>query len=172
MRHSALVALAAMVLLCAASPARAAEDEEALSVSLSYATFDTGVDEAPAPDGAVLGVDYERGLSDAISFRVSGGGGLYCDACLAWSGHATLGFTYLFDVIRYVPYANVGVGGIAVGGDELDTRVRPLIEVGGGLDILQTRAWSWGVLARFEYFPGETAFFTAGARITWRWGFF
>lgn len=165
-----LRAWVAAAVLCAAAPtASADEGETALSVTLGYATFAIPDHD---PHGAALGLDYERGVTDALWLRGSAGGGVYHQDGPAYSGHAVLGLTYALDVLKYVPYANLGIGAIAVTGDELDTGVHPLLEIGGGLDILVDRGFSWGVQARFESFLDRTAFFTAGARLTWRWGFF
>jgi hypothetical protein len=162
------VALAA-VLGVAAPAAHAAEDESALSLSFGYGRFRLG---EASPDGVVLGFEYERGISDALALRVAAGGGTYVGDALAYSGHTVLGLTYLFDVIKYVPYLSLGIGAIAVGGDNLTADVFPLVELGLGLDVLASRTFSYGVLVRFETYAEKTSFLTAGARLTWRWGFF
>jgi hypothetical protein len=158
-----------------AAPAQAGEDDRALSVSLSWARY--ALKDASA-DGAALGVDYERGFSDTMSFRASGGGGYYLGDAKSYSGHFTIGATYIFDVVKWVPYANIGIGGIYIGGgedtgdDKLDTGLKGLLELGAGLDILHSRKFSYGVVMRFESFVETTAFFTMGVRATYRWGFF
>jgi hypothetical protein len=165
-----LVAIIAVALVSAAAPAAASDDESALSVSLAYGTY--AIPDYN-PHGAVLGVEYERGFSDALAWRISGGAGGYTlDGQRSYSGHLTAGLTYLFDVLKYVPYANLGVGAIVIGGGEVDTQVKALIEIGAGLDVLHSRSLSYGVQLRFESFASQTAFFTAGVRATWRWGFF
>ncbi len=118
---ASLAALAAALLCARAHPAAAGEDDRSLSVSASYATYSIP---DHAPSGAALGLEYEHGFSDAMSFRVNGGGGVYFanlakDEKTSYSTHATVGLTYIFDVVRYVPYASVGVGGIS------DLRRRP-----------------------------------------------
>lgn len=167
------LAAAAFVLALGLGQADAAADEgeTALSGSLSFATF--AVPDHDAVGGA-LGIDYERGLTRSLWLRASAGGGLYSeDDSLAGSVHGTVGVTYAFDVLKYVPYANLGIGGIYVGGGSLEeSHLEPLVEIGGGLDILVSRNVSWGLVARFESFLDRTAFFTAGARLTYRWGFF
>ncbi len=166
-----LAAAIAAALACAlvAPAAHAEEDERAFSLSLSYARYTIPDHE---PDGGVIGIDYERGLSDAVWLRGSVGGGLYYSDGPAYSGHAIIGLTYAFDVLKYVPYANVGVGAIIVAGDEFDTEIEPLIEIGGGVDFLRSREFSWGFVVRYETFTNETSFVTSGVRMTWRWGFF
>lgn len=172
-----ILPLAAVMLLAAAasSPARASEGDKALSVYLGYGTYAVASDEAedPSAHGAVVGVDFERGVSDSLSLRISGGGGgYYGDDDASYSGQLTVGITYLLDVVKYVPYVNLGLGGIVIGGGEMDTEIAALLELGGGLDILHSRTFSYGVQIRFESFLEQTAFFTAGVRATWRWGFF
>jgi hypothetical protein len=154
--------------------AHAGEDDRSLSVFGGYGTY-TIPDHSPA--GGVLGLDYERGFSDSMSLRASGGLGMYplddADLGASYSGHATIGLTYLFDVLKYVPYVNLGAGAIVLtGGPVEDTTVKGLLELGVGLDILHSRSFSYGVQARLESFIQETSFFSAGVRATWRWGFF
>ncbi len=162
-------ATAAALLLALPAPVQASEDDRAFSVSLAYGTFSIP---DHSPDGGVVGVDYERGISESIALRASGGAGAYYGSGLAYSAHASIGLTYAFDVIKYVPYANLGVGGIVIDGSDIDADVYPLLELGVGLDILKSREFSWGFQARFETYAANTSFFTAGTRLTWRWGFF
>jgi hypothetical protein len=170
--RSSLCAVAILALM--AGSAGADEDDRSISVFGGYGTY--AIPEH-TPDGGVVGLDYERGFSDAMSLRASGGFGLYLldddDMGPSYSGHATIGLTYLFDVLKYVPYVNVGVGGIVLaGGPVEDVRLDALLELGIGLDILHSRTFSYGVQARLETFIQETSFFTAGVRATYRWGFF
>lgn len=166
--HAAL--LAAVLVLGAAPPrAQAAEGENTLSLFLGYGTL-ARADQQPS--GGVLGLDFERGFSDALAWRLSGGLGTYPGTPLTYSGHLTAGLTYLFDVLKYVPYANLGVGAIAIGGGDLDPEVSALLELGAGLDVLHSRSFSYGVQLRFESFLEQTSFFTVGVRASWRWGFF
>jgi len=158
------------LLLAQPSPARAGEDDRALSVSLSYGSYALP---DHTPEGSVLGLDYERGFSEVRSFRASTGGGIYFeDGSRSYSGHLVVGITYLMDVLKYVPYVNLGVGGIVIGGDDMDVDVSALLEMGVGLDVLHSRTFSYGAVVRFESYIQETSFFTAGLRMTWRWGFF
>ncbi len=164
------VAFMLATLLVGAQPALASDDESALSVSLGYATY---VVSEYRPDGLALAVEYERGFSDAFAWRIAGGGGgYYGDSGLSYSGHLVGGLTYLFDVLKYVPYAQVGLGGIVIAGGDQDVKISPLVELGAGLDILHSRTFSYGIRLAFESFLLETSFFTAGVRATWRWGFF
>jgi hypothetical protein len=155
-----------------ASPALAGEDDRSLSVGLGYGRF--SVPDDIAPHGGVLSFDYEHGFADALSFHASAGGGYYPvgDGAPGYGAQASLGLTYLFDVVRYVPYIRLGLGGIVLRAEELDTDVSPLLELGIGMDVLHSRSWSYGIAARFESFIVDTSFFTAGVRVSYRWGFF
>lgn len=122
--------------------------------------------------GGALGIDYEYRVTDAVAVRGSGSGGVYDADGTAYSGQAVLGLTYAFDVIKYVPYANAGIGAIVLTGDAFETDVNPLVEVGVGVDVLHSRTFSYGVVARFETLLEKTSYFTAATRLSWRWGFF
>lgn len=163
-------AVAALLVLGIATPAIADEGESALSVALTYNTFHIP---EHSPSGTGLGIDYERGVTDVLWLRASAGGGVYFgDEAFAYSSHGTVGVTYALDVIKYVPYVNLGLGGIVITAENIDTDLHPLVELGGGLDVLVSRNLSWGVRARFESYLDRTAFVSAGARLSWRWGFF
>lgn len=166
--RSVVCALAGLAAVAGA--ARAEEGDRALSVYAGYGTFTATED--LRPEGLVLGTDYERGLSSSLAWRLSAGGGVYYDVGAAYTGQATIGITYLFDVLKYVPYANLGVGVMLAAGSEIDTELVPLVELGLGLDFLRSREFSWGIQLRFETFANQNSFATAGLRATWRWGFF
>jgi hypothetical protein len=147
----------------------ASEGERVLSISGAYATF-------TIPDhtthGGAGGIDFARGLSDTFSVRVSGSGGVYSEDGLAWSGMAAVGLDYVFDVIKYVPYLNLGFGAIVIGGDALETEVKPVLEMGAGVEFLRGRDRSWGVVVRLYSAASDITVFTAAVRTSWRWGFF
>ena len=175
--------LAIAALAVAASPAIADEGETTLSAYGGFASF--AIDAEDSDDtstglGFGLGVDYERGLTETLWLRLSGGGALYSGRPTSASGQATIGLTYVFDVLKYVPYGHVGAGGAVLWADRApgepepmrETSLVPLIELGGGLDILSGDDFSWGVHLRLQSFVTQTALFTAGLRLSWRWGFF
>ena len=164
-------ALAAL-LLCAGGVARASEGERALSVNAGYATYSSGDDRNP--HGGAVGVGYEYSLSDALWLRGAATGGAYVDdGSSAWSSHATFGVTYVFDVLRYVPYANIGAGVLLTdsGADSAPIAVDPIVEIGVGLDVLSRRERSYGGFLRVSALS-DTTLFWAGARVSWRSGFF
>jgi hypothetical protein len=172
--RNALLLLSLSLTILAAPPANADEGESAISVSASFAGFSVP-DHSPV--GGTLGFDYERGITDVLWLRASGGGGGFSDeGSPAYAGYSEVGITYVIDVLRYVPYVNLGVGGIYMQveepGDDFENGLQPLISIGAGVDILTSRNRSYGVYTRFESFLGRSAFYSLGARMSWRWGFF
>jgi hypothetical protein len=91
---------------------------------------------------------------------------------IAWSGYGTLGASYAIDLIRWVPFFQAGVGALVVGGDGVDVEVKPIVEGGIGLNVLHSRTFTYGVVARGGLLFSEGLFFTVGPRLTWRWGYF
>jgi hypothetical protein len=157
------VAFGLAALLAGANPAAADARGQAVSISLGYGTFSIP---DHSPDGTTLALDYELALGDVVFLRASGGVGVYFGEQRSYSGMGVVGLTYHVDVLRYVPYASVGVGGIAIGGGDIETTVHPLLELGGGLDVRHSTRFAYGVLARFETFVQETSFLTVGARVS------
>jgi len=176
-RHRLLPALV-LSLLIAVSPGRAVagEGESALSASLGYGIWwlpgpkDTSI----GPDGgAVLGLTYERGISEALSWRVGIAGGAFLGGGISGAGWASGGLVYRFDVLKYVPYVLLAAGGVVIGGDPAPSvQLDPVVELGGGLDLLLGRSRSWGIEARVGTLAGDTTIVTVGVRGTSRWGFF
>jgi hypothetical protein len=163
-----VLALAAAL---APSVAAASEGESVLSLSLGYAGYSLA-DQEKSASGALFGVEYERGITDALWLRGQLGYGAYPFGEFSHSGDASFGLTYAIDVLKYVPYVKGGLGVLGVAGPAVDTAIYPLVEIGAGLDILRSRSFSYGIEARVEAFFEGTAFFTAGARLSYRWGFF
>jgi hypothetical protein len=173
-----LLAAALVWLVCgSAGVASAGDGDSAFSLGAGAGTFTLpGAEEdetiAPIAGGLVI-VTYERGFSEALSWRLEASGALYGGGGLSWSGAAAAGLVYRFDVLKYVPYGLVELGASYLGGGPVPSPVLdPLVEVGGGVDILQSRTRSWGVEARLAGFAGDTTLISLSARYTWRWGFF
>jgi hypothetical protein len=161
--------------ICLASAAaRAGAGEQAISVTPGYATFSDGEgDTEVRAHGGALGLDYEYRITDAVSFRGSGAGAYYrVEAETAYSAQGSVGLVYAIDIIKYVPYLTGGLGGLYIGGDNVDGGANLLVEVGGGLDVLHSREWSYGVTLRYETLLQNTDYLFAGVRLTRRWGFF
>jgi hypothetical protein len=165
------IAAVAVAAGMAPATASASEGEGVLSLGLGYVGY-TLSDQEHTAGGARLGLEYERGLTDALWLRGQAGVGGYPLGEWSVSGDASAGITYAIDVLKYVPYVKAGLGALLVGGEAVDTSVYPLIEAGAGLDVLHSRSLSYGLEARVEAFFEGSAFFTAGARVSYRWGFF
>lgn len=129
----------------------------------------------PAVGGAIVGI-YERGFSEALSWRLELSGALYGRDGLSWSGGAAGGLVYRFDVLKYVPYAILELGVTALGGGPVPDAdapvIDPVVQIGGGLDVLLDRSSSWGIEARVASFAGDTTIIAVTGRYTWRWGYF
>ena len=166
-----------LVLMLAPGVARAGKGESAFSAGVGGGTFTLPgeeEDETIHPTaGGVVSAEYERGLSEALSLRVEGWGGLYGGGGLSWSGAAAAGIVYRFDVLKYVPYAALELGGSYVGGGPVPEAVLdPIVAIAGGVDFLRSRERSWGIEGRVASFFGDTTLVSLGARYTFRWGFF
>jgi hypothetical protein len=174
--------------LGAGVPAARAESEQAISVGLGWATFST-VGEAMANQepptlsptvGGSLAVSYERHVGTDFALRAELVGGLFYGGAdekkmQSQTSNALLadvGAALRFDVLKYVPYAFVGLGAVTAGGGPLDRGTEPVLVIGGGLDWLQSRARSYGLEARLASFGGDVTVVTVGLRGTARWGYF
>ena len=173
--------LAAVVLaLLAPGLARAAEGDHAFSLAAGYGTY--GIDQENASmneerrtmHGGALVLDYDRGFGDAWGFRITATGGLGDGPGdgLAWSSSAAVGLRYAVDVLRYVPWVHGGVGAMIVGGGGIDREIRPIVELGAGLDIIESTKLSWGFAVRVQTLGTSVVFFTVTPRISFRWGYF
>jgi hypothetical protein len=163
-----------------------ADGDRALSASLGWATFSVpgkpmGNMEPPAitPDiGGTLGAIYEHSFSDDLSIRGELAGGLFYggndtkQSATSYTGLGDVGVVYRFDVLKYVPYAFVGLGAVVTGGGPIERGTDLVLAIGGGLDILANRSRSYGIEARLASFGGDVTLFTLGVRATWRWGYF
>jgi hypothetical protein len=175
----ALPACIIVGLLCAA-PGRAVAGDGELVLSLDpvYSLIKW---DARQPSGAGLVFDASWGLNDSLSLRGTG----FYTAQLASAdaanglpsgvisiGGAFLGLTYAFDVLRVIPYFDLGIGALYATGaghkDSLDFGV----EVGIGADYLLSRGFSLGLVARYYAFLTSLSaipvYLYAGPRIAWR----
>jgi hypothetical protein len=166
-----------------------AENEQAVSVGLGWATFSVpgtamGKMEPPAlsPEvGGSLAVSYERSVGSELVLRGELVGGLFYGGTDAKKKDqssvsnallADAGLAFRFDVLTYVPYAFVGLGAVTSGGGPIDRSTEMVLVIGGGLDYLRSRQRSYGIEARLASFGGDITVFTFGVRGTTRWGFF
>jgi hypothetical protein len=179
-------ALTILAICAIAAPARA-EGESALSLGLSWATFSapgkkSGNGQQPpavSPDaGGMLSLSYERAFGTDFALRGEVAGGLFYggaqkgESNVSYAALGDVGVTYRFDVLKYVPYAFGGIGGVYSGGGPIDHGADWILAVGGGLDDLLSRDRSVGIEARLASFGGDITLFTIGVRGTLRWGYF
>jgi hypothetical protein len=159
----------------------AADPVKTIGVAAGYARHTEGevAEDAPADavapiaHGAGLTLDGTYELNAAIALRVAvGGAALWVDDAQVRQGTIVLGARYALDVIRYVPYLDVGLAGIVVDGDDADAITHLSIEAGVGLDVLLGRTWSWGPYAKMTGFVDESLGAAAGLRVAYHWGFF
>lgn len=129
--------------------------------------------EIPSYLGGSLAAIYEWSLSSDFSVRAEvAGAAISHEGAASFVGLGDIGFTYRFDVLKYVPYAFAGLGGIASGGGAIDRDTTFVVALGGGLDVLVNRDKSWGIEARVASFASDVTVFTLGLRGTVRWGYF
>jgi hypothetical protein len=180
-----IAALLLPVISCLSTPAWA-EGERALSAGLGWATFsapgpmnENMEPTTTSPDvGGALIITYEHAIGSDFSLRGELGGGLFYggetkdQSAVSYAGLGDAGVVYRFDVLKYVPYAFGGVGGIATFGGPIDRGPQFVLAIGGGLDVLLSRAASWGIEGRLASFGGDVTIFTLGLRATCRWGYF
>lgn len=175
------------VVLCAvllpAGAARAGDGEQAASFGVApwatYATPGTEEDETVSPHwGAGVTAGYERGFGADVAWRVDLIAAAYAadDRAgeLTWAGTAlaTAGLTYRVDVLKYVPYVEVGVGALVRTGGPFEAGVEPALRLGGGIDWLRGRARSHGIAVAMTSFASDTTTVSVSVRSTWRWGYF
>ena len=129
--------------------------------------------------GGALAVTYEHAIGTDFALRGELAGGLFHggqredQSPISYAVLADAGVVFRFDVLKYVPYAFGGLGGgRRPRGGPIDSGVDFVLAVGGGLDVLVSRARSWGVEARLASFGGDVTVFTFGVRGTSRWGYF
>jgi len=78
-------------------------------------------------------------------------------------------------VFTWVPYAFGGIGGVAAGGGPIDQHGASdefVVQLGGGVDWLQSRDRSYGLEVRIASFAGDISVTTISLRGSTRWGFF
>lgn len=164
--------LGALAWLACPGLVHAAKGEQAVSAGVRYGQLTlTHENEQVSLDGGVLVLEYERGLGDTYGVRAHIAGGAYDGpAGRPIGGAAALGLVYRFDVVRAVPYLQASLGAIAAQGGGIDATLKPTMEIGAGLDFLESRSFGWGVALAWDAFASEARFLTVGVRASWRWG--
>jgi hypothetical protein len=156
--------VAAAALVSAGSAAWGAGEGE-LQVSARLGPETVSVDQR-TPWGLAGALDAEYGFSDAWAGRVSVGGGLQSVDANPGAGQpggtvrtttALAGVTYTFDVLRLVPYLELGIGLLRFSGAVLQPRTTLAAELGVGGDYLLTRRWACGASFQYLIAPADLA---------------
>jgi hypothetical protein len=152
-----------------APPARALEREHhvGLDAGLSMLKID---DKSTMSVCCGLGGHYVYGLSDVFNFMAEGAFSAvsFKEQIVETEktphtrpttvSHVSAGVAYVLDVLTYVPYAGILVGGYALGGGTLDkTLYLPGAEVALGLDYKLSRKWTVGLAGRQTIFLAKTS---------------
>jgi hypothetical protein len=186
MRCALLALLAVPALLAVSGGDACAEDERALSIGVGWASFSipgAAMDNLPPPTlssdwGGALTLSYEHAIGTDVALRgeLAGGafygGGTPMQSKASYAALADVGAVFRFDILKYVPYAFVGVGVVAVDGGPIEGQSDLVLAIGGGLDRLLSRSRSIGIEGRVASFGGDITLFTLGVRGTVRWGYF
>jgi hypothetical protein len=171
-----------------ATPASAREREHTvgLDAGLSMLKID---DKSTLSVCCGLGAHYSYGINDQFDFLAEGAysivslkedlvdadGKAYPTTRPTTVGHAAVGIGYVLDVLTYVPYFGVLVGGWTMGGGTLESRLfLPGAELALGLDYKLNRQWSVGIairqammLVKTSTYPSYTNGFL---RVQYSWG--
>jgi hypothetical protein len=176
--------LVCVATLALARPVRAVEREHHLGADVGGAVLLVGDKSTPDIGGAV-GAHWAYGLSDAFNLMVEGTWSLVSlgqssgkgipSTRPSWVGSAGVGVGYVFDVLSWVPYAGVLVGGYALSGGSIGgVDVLPGVAIALGLDYRFTRRLAGGVALRQHVLVTDTStypsFTQAFARVEYTWG--
>jgi hypothetical protein len=161
--------------------ATALEREQHLGVQAGATAMSTTP--GGSPFGLNLGLHYTYGLWDAVNLVVEADANSFAfgskvgappqPTIVATGG---VGLMYVFDVLRWVPYAG-GIAGAGYfgGGYQKLSLMTPDLQLAIGLDYEITRSWTVGVAYRQHFFVTEMntypEFTTIGARFEYVWGF-
>ncbi len=166
MRRSSL-ALTAALLLSAPAPALADEGEWVLALEPDFGAFTGAID---GGRGTAIGFGGQAafwlGLTTATWLFVDGG------AHQALSGGPLIGETaggvvVALDVLRTIPFAEIGLGA-----DIRGERVEPVLRLGLGADFLVNKSFSIGLVGRYRPVFGSDgeSWYTLSLRIGLRGG--
>jgi hypothetical protein len=177
-RKRVLSVAVALSLVSGAAKAWAVEREHALSVGVGGSILDVS-SKGSADVGGGAAVAYSYGLSDALNFMAEASWSLVAlkeTARNAPEMATTLnvGVGYVFDVVRWVPYAGLLVGSAALNGGGINgVKFVPEAALALGFDYRFDRTWSAGIALRQYMFtdPGTyPSYSQAFARVEYIWG--
>jgi hypothetical protein len=114
------------------------------------------------PWGLAGALDVEYGFHEAFAARASVGVAAHpvkavknvSPAGTLQARTALVGATYTFDVLRLVPYVEVGLGVVQWSGPAAPNMAFAA-ELGLGADYLLTTRWAWGASAQYIFAPAD-----------------
>jgi hypothetical protein len=177
---------AAVVLgsLALAPAARAVEHEHHLGIDVGGNVLVIG-DKSTSDFGGTAMVHYTYGLSDAFDLMFEGSYSLVAlgqtadspqtpRTYPAWIANANVGIGYVFDVLTWVPYVGILVGGYGLSGGTIPSmKILPGAEIAAGLDYRLGSSAAIGVALR-QHLLSETdtypSFTQVLARFELIWG--
>jgi hypothetical protein len=186
-RRTGALAAATIVGLAVASlspAAHAVERENHLGLDAGGGLLVIG-DKSTNDLGASLGAHYAYGLNDAFNLMIEGSYSLVAldqtadskktpQTYPAWLANADIGISYVFDVLQWVPYAGLLVGGYGLSGGTIPgVKFLPGAAIAIGCDYRLSPDLSVGIAAR-QHMVTETAtypsFTQVLARVEYTWG--
>ena len=185
MRYGVALTLA-VAFFALPAPARAVEREHAIGVDAGGAIF--MVADKSAPDiGGSIGLHYTYGLSDAFNLVADAGWSLVALNEVLTDPtttprtrptnvtNADVGVAYVLDVLQWVPWGALEIGGYALQGGTIEgVKALPGAAVAVGLDYRLNRSWSIGIEARehllFTEMSTYPSFLQGLVRFQYVWG--
>jgi hypothetical protein len=163
--------------LAAAGSAHAVEREHQIGLELGVPMLVVQNRSTSTLTGGGFGLHYTYGISDAINLVADGGASLMPigASSLSTMSNVDVGLAYVLDVLRWVPWGAVELGGYALTGNPVGgTQVLPGAAIALGLDYRFDRSWAAGIVLRQHMlFTDASAFpsFTQGLlRVGYTWG--
>jgi hypothetical protein len=158
------LAIATVVLL---APAGAAARPVTATASLGYALVSAG----GVRHGAMLGAEAHVGLSD--SWMIGGAGHYSVTSGGGHLGGAAASLLWKLDVVHWVPFATLEVGGLFHSLAGRDAGADLALAFGIGLDRLLSRDVAVGFHARYHLVATDVSaipgVLSAGVRVRWSW---
>ena len=163
------------------APAHAVEREHKIGLDVGVPLLVVQQGTSTVLSGTSFGLHYSYGLNDAFNLLADGGTSLLFAGTpsMVTVNNVNVGLGYVLDVLSWVPWAGIELGGYAVTADPAGgTQVYPGASLSLGVDYRFDRSWAAGIvlrqhmllshgIGRDETLPS----FTQGlARIEYTWG--
>ena len=176
----------ASVLWTSPREARAIERQHHIGLDPTLAMLKID-DKSTVSVGAGLGLHYTYGINDQFNFMAEMNVSRVAanqqqdeptspHSRPADVGYASAGVGYVIDVLRFVPYFGLLLGGYRLSGGTLDSALLlPGVELAAGLDYQLNRQWAVGLAGRehllFTKLSTYPSYTTVLLRFEYMWGF-